>query len=94
MSLRALLRALPCRPSAMPELRGPLVEALGDGGTSGGRKALLSEATFLLQAQQHLEELNQRYFPLSGKTQQEVVAATAARVGLRMPKAADGPTSQ
>ena len=84
--VRALIRALPRRPSAMPELRGVLAEAVGGADTSAGKQALLQEATFLMQAQRHLDELNKRYFPLSGKSQQEVVAATAARVGLSMPK--------
>ena len=53
---------------------------------SAANSGLCTESHFLLRAQQHLRELNERYFPLSGKSQQEVVAATAARVGLRMPE--------
>ena len=44
------------------------------------------EAEFLVDAHAHLADLNARYFPQSGMTQKEVVAATAARVGLQMPK--------
>jgi hypothetical protein len=50
---------------------------------------LLREAEFLLRAQKHLHELNERYFPQSGMTPQEVVESTAARVGFRLPKQAD-----
>lgn len=85
--MRDLIRSLPCRPSELPSLRGELLDAVKNGPANSG---LLAEANFLLRAQQHLKELNARYFPLSGKSQQEVVAATAARVGLRMPKTHDG----
>lgn len=81
MSLKALLGALPSKLAESP-IRAEVTKVFGD----GGRQALLTETTFLLKAQEHLEELNKRYFPLSGKSQQEVVEATAARVGLRMPE--------
>ena len=35
--------------------------------------------------------LNKRYFPQSGMTQQEVVVATAKRVGLAMPEQSEQP---
>ena len=83
-SVRELLRCLPCRPSEAPRLRSALADVLG---RSSPPDALLAEATYLLRAQRHLAALNARYFPQSGMSEREVVAATAARVGLRMPDA-------
>ena len=85
--LRSLLRMVPCRfrGSVLGLTRSrPQSDAAAD--------ALLREMHFLLSAQQHLKILNKKYFPTSGMSEQEVIAATAARVGFRMPKApaADG----
>ena len=79
-SLRRLM------PRELSDLRSE-VAAVARSAAKDGR--LLTEAHFLLRAQQHLHELNVRYFPQSGMTQQEIVAATAARVGLRMPKSGE-----
>jgi hypothetical protein len=90
-SVRDLIRVLPCRLSEMPSLRTEVADVLRATSTDGasGANGLLTETHFLLRAQQHLHVLNVRYFPQSGKSQQEVVAATAARVGLQMPKTPD-----
>mgnify|MGYP002838199074 CR=1 FL=1 len=85
--LKDLLKTLPCRPSELSsELHGVLKDVAKSMPESAANSGLCTESHFLLRAQQHLRELNERYFPLSGKSQQEVVAATAARVGLSMPK--------
>lgn len=93
MSLRSLLRELPCRPSEHSRFRSIVVDAMRQhaAGESSAPPAadLAKEALFLLRAQRHLKELNLKYFPTSGMSQKEVVEATAARVGLRMPKAAE-----
>ena len=91
--LRTLLKTLPCRPSEISsELRGALEAAAKSTPESAANSGLCTESYFLLHAQQHLRELNERYFPLSGKSQQEVVAATAARVGFSMPKTNQPPS--
>ena len=74
---------MPCR------LRGSVGEYIKKLPESDRNTNLLRETHFLLRAHEHLRELNERYFPQSGMTQQEVVAATAARVGFRMPKATE-----
>lgn len=91
MSVRSLLRALPChRPSELPRFRSAVVDAVRQHPTSqlpaSSSVNTVKEALFLLRAKQHLQELNERYFPQSGMSQKEVTEATAARVGLRMPK--------
>ena len=87
--LRAVLRQLPCRPPQRPYFRSEVIATARD---LPATSTLGEEALFLLRAQQHLHELNMRYFPQSGMTEKEVVAATAARVGFRMPKS-DPPSS-
>ena len=82
-SVRQLVRCLPCRPSEAPLLRSTLTDVLT---RSSPPDALLTETLHLLKAQRHLAVLNARYFPQSGMSEKEVVAATAARVGLRMPE--------
>lgn len=93
--LRTLLRLLPCRPSERARFRAQVIKLarsrVETGEQERKRELQLKEATFLLCAQQHLKELNARYFPTSGMSQQEVVAATAARVGFRMPKSDANP---
>lgn len=79
-SLRSLIRLLPCR------LRSGVADYVRRAPRTDGNAKLLREAEFLLASHRHLQELNERYFPQSGMSQQEVVAATAARVGFRMPK--------
>ena len=49
-------------------------------------EAIGREYLFLLESQRKLQELNEKYFPQSGMTQQEIIEATAKRVGLNMPK--------
>ena len=75
--LRELLRILPCRPSALQQFRGYVLEAvrLGEGKTA----AQADEMIFLLRAQKHLLDLNLRYFPQSGMSEKEVIEATAKR---------------
>lgn len=70
----------------MPQLRDAFVDVAKASSPSAASSSIVSETTFYLQSMQHLLELNLRYFPQSGKSQKEVVAATAARVGLQMPK--------
>ena len=87
--LRALLRLIPCRPSESARFRASVLSVARRPPESGAAAdALLRETHFLLDAQQHLQVLNERYFPSSGMTPQEVVTATAARVGFKMPKTA------
>lgn len=92
-TVRSLVRSLPCRPSEMPHLRNALADVLAAKPTTTASSpratGLLEEAQFLLSAQQHLDELNQRYFPQSGMTQKEAIASVAARVGFQMPKSID-----
>jgi len=83
-SKRSLLRLVPCR------LRGGVIDYVRRAAADGNKLALQREVHFLLSSQQHLKELNEKYFVQSGMTQQEIVAATAARVGFRMPKQAEG----
>ena len=78
-SLRSIVRLVPCR------LRRAVLD-LGVRRSGSPDEKLLKETHFLLTAQQHLKELNLRYFPQSGMTDQEMIAATAARVGFQMPK--------
>ena len=79
--LRTLLRLLPCRPSERARFRAQVIKLarsrVETGEQERKRELQLKEATFLLCAQQHLKELNARYFPTSGMSQQEVVAATS-----------------
>lgn len=89
---RALIKSLPCRPSELPQLHSEILDVLrAPRASAADANVLLTEAHFLYRAQQHLLELNERYFPQSGKSQKEVVAATAARVGFQMPKIANPP---
>lgn len=92
-SLRGLLRLLPCQPSEAPRFRAAVLSAARAAQTDQGRcppdDPLLREAEFLLRAQKRLHDLNERYFPQSGMSPQEVVESTAARVGFRLPKQAD-----
>ena len=79
--LRSLLRLVPCR------LRTGVVDYVRRAPADGSNaSSLLKETHHLLSAQLHLKELNERYFPQSGMSEKEVVAATAARVGFQMPK--------
>ena len=82
MPWRSLVRALPYTTS---EIRAELADILAKPNSPSKANGLLTEATFLLGAQRHLEVLNAKYFPQSQKSQQEVLEATAARVGVRVP---------
>ena len=86
--LRAILRLLPCRTSELARFRGEVVEVAR---TANATTSLASETLYMLRAQHKLMELNAKYFPQSGMSEQEVVEATAARVGLRLPKAEPPP---
>ena len=103
---RGLLRMLPGRPAELPRFRAAVAAALRrplspaqPAPTAESATVVLREVNFLLRSQQELAELNERYFPQSGMSQQDIVKATAARVGLAMPKetgnggeAGDAPT--
>ena len=88
--LRAFIRSLPCRPSMMPKLRDALADVTKASSPSTYYSSLLIEATFYLKAQNHLNELNLRYFPQSGMSQKELAEAVAKRVGLNMPRTYEG----
>lgn len=92
--LRELLRLLPCRPSERAKFRSVVIDVVrhlpAPPAAAAADQALATETLFLLRAQQHLKELNERYFPTSGMSEKEVIAATAARVGFRMPKQVEG----
>lgn len=81
-SLRSLLRLVPC------SLRSSVVDYVRRTPPGEANANMLREAQYLLKSHRHLQELNEKYFPQSGMSQQEVVAATAARVGFRMPQQA------
>jgi hypothetical protein len=87
-SLRSLIRLVPCR------LRSSVLDYVRRHAPDAKSDALFREVHFLWSTQRHLKQLNEKYFPQSGMTQAEVVAATAARVGFRMPKAADEDASK
>ena len=85
--LTRVLDLLPCRPSELTRFRSAIKTAFAPpAGTAPADSALLKETEFMLRSQATLAELNARYFPQSGMTEKEVVEATAARVGFRMPK--------
>lgn len=93
--LKAMLELLPCRPAELSRFR----TAIGDAFAAAAARPppagvpkdhLVAETAFMLRSQATLHELNERYFPQSGMTDKEVVAATAARVGLAMPKTGPG----
>ena len=85
--LTRMLDLLPCRPSELTRFRAAIKTAFAPAeGVASSESALLKETEFMLRSQAHLAELNARYFPQSGMTDKEVVEATAARVGFRMPK--------
>ena len=86
-SLRDLLRFVPCR------FRTGVMDVVRRAGRTTKTEAMLKEVHFLLSAQRHSKALDARYFPQSGKTERQVVEATAARVGFRMPKTVDADTS-
>mmetsp|Transcript_29324 Transcript_29324/g.75602 ORF Transcript_29324/g.75602 Transcript_29324/m.75602 type:complete len:89 (+) Transcript_29324:101-367(+) len=83
--MRSLVRLVPSR------LRASAMAYMNGAPRSDSNAMLLQEMQTMLSAQQHLKTLNERYFPQSGMSQQEVVAATAARVGFQMPKQATDP---
>ena len=80
--LRAILRALPCRPSELPRFRAAVVSLYRD----STRPELSKELSFYLDSLQKQRELNQRYFPQSLLTPQERIAKLANVVGLQMPE--------
>ena len=83
-NLRELLRILPCRPTEVSNFRGYVIESARAmlGKPAPNKNAELnSEVLFLLRAQQHLHDLNIKYFPQSGMSEREVIEATAKRVG-------------
>ena len=83
-NLRQLLRILPCHAKELPNFRGYVIQSararLGKPAPNKNAE-LTSEALFLLRAQQHLRNLNIKYFPQSGMSEREVIEATAKRVG-------------
>lgn len=98
---RKLLDLLPVRPSEASRFRGAVSAAArnlteGSAATAGspatprataaGCELAAREAEFMLSSQAELAELNLRYFPTSGMTDQQVVEATAARVGFSLDK--------
>lgn len=85
-ALRSLLRLLPCRPSELPRFRSAIVAYARRQPTEPGNDALAREYEFHLQAQKHLRELNERYFPQSGLSEKEMIGRTAAMVGYNLPK--------
>ena len=84
--LRALIRSLPCRPSVMPKLRDAFADLAKASSPSAADSPMVAETLFYLKSQNHLNELNLRYFPQSGMSQRELTESTAKRVGLNMPK--------
>ena len=91
--MQALLEVLPCRPAELARFRTAIGDAfakqLQAPPVGLPKDHLIAETAFMLHSQAHLAELNARYFPQSGMTDKEIVAATAARVGFQMPKTVD-----
>ena len=82
-SLRTFLRLLPCRAEELPRFRSNVIDYVRGQAVS---PALSRELEFHLRAQEHLKELNLRYFPQSGLSERELIAATARRVGFKAPE--------
>ena len=89
--IRAILRLLPCRTSELARFRSEVIEVARAANATTDAKRLGSETLYMMRAQQTLMDLNAKYFPQSGMSEQEVVAATAARVGLQLPKSEPPP---
>ena len=80
--LRALLRALPCRPSELPHFRAATVSLYRD----ASRPEVARELTFYFESLRKQKELNDRFFPQTELTRSERMAKLANVVGLEMPK--------
>ena len=81
-TLRALLRALPCRPSELPHFRAAAVSLYRD----SSRPEVARELSFYFESLRKQKELNDRYFPQSELTPSERMAKLANVVGLEMPE--------
>lgn len=81
-SLKALLRALPCRPSELPHFRAAAVSVYRD----SSRPEVVRELSFYFESLRKQKELNDRYFPQSELKQSERMAKLANVVGLEMPE--------
>jgi hypothetical protein len=86
--LRQIIRALPCGKSELPRFRSAAVRMARTTEPAVGKELL-----FHLQSQQHLRELNERYFPHSELSERERVQKVANLVGLEVPKEFDGSSS-
>ena len=80
--LRALLRALPCRPSELPHFRAATVSQYRD----ASRPEVARELTFYFESLRKQKELNDRFFPQTELTRSERMAKLANVVGLEMPE--------
>ena len=80
--LRALLRALPCRPSELPHFRAATVALYRD----SSRPEVARELSFYFESLRKQRELNDRFFPQSELTQSERMAKLANVVGLELPE--------
>ena len=81
-AFRALLRALPCRPSELPHFRAATVSLYRD----ASRPEVMRELTFYFESLRKQKELNDRFFPQTELTRSERMAKLANVVGLEMPK--------
>ena len=85
-ALRSFLRLLPCRPAHLQRFRADAVDIVRRRPASPQLDSLAREYTFHLRAQEHLMELNLRYFPQSGMTERELLGKIANRVGFKAPE--------
>ena len=87
-TLRTFLRALQCRPSEVQRFRSAVVDLYRrrrDDTPPEELDLMARDMLSYMRAKTHLKELETKYFPGSGLTQPELVAKTAAMVGLAMP---------
>ena len=96
MTVKAILRLLPCQPAEAPRFRDAVkkLAQAGAAGTEEQRKNVAAEVAFHLHAQQQMRELNARYFPHVEMTDRERVAKMANRVGLQSPEWSTPPPQQ
>ena len=95
-TLRTFLRALQCRPSEVQRFRSAVVDLYRrrrDDTPPEELDLMARDMLSYMRAKTHLKELETKYFPGSGLTQPELVAKTAAMVGLAMPKMDDDPAA-
>ena len=82
VTLRTILRALPCRPSELPHFRAAAVSLYRD----SSRPEVARELSFYFESLRKQRGLNERFFPQSELTPQERIAKLANVVGLQMPE--------